>query len=36
MVQDERAERLLNAAPGDPVGLERELLLLAEDELHGA
>jgi DNA-binding NtrC family response regulator len=36
MVQDERAERLLNSAPGDPVGLERELLLLAEDELHGA
>jgi DNA-binding NtrC family response regulator len=35
LVGDERATRLLNGSPEDPVGLERELLLLAEDELHG-
>jgi len=34
MVRDERAARLLNGSPEDPVGIESELLLLAEDELH--
>jgi DNA-binding NtrC family response regulator len=36
MVRDERAARLLNGSPEDPVGIESELLLLAEDELHGS
>jgi len=36
MVRDERAARLLNGSPEDPVGIESELLLLAEDGLHGS
>ena len=36
MVRDERAARLLNGSPEDPVGIESGLLLLAEDELHGS
>jgi DNA-binding NtrC family response regulator len=34
LVRDERTARLLNGSPEDPVGLEREVMLLAEDELH--
>jgi DNA-binding NtrC family response regulator len=36
LVRDERAMRVPGGSPDDPVGLERELLLLAEDELQGS
>ena len=35
-VEKERAAERARRSPEDPVGLEDELVLLAEDELHGA
>jgi response regulator RpfG family c-di-GMP phosphodiesterase len=35
MVRDERVAVLRRGSPEDPAGLEREVMLLAEDELRG-